>query len=445
MTLKSFFQLWPRLIVLGLFLASLGVVVHQSAIYFRYYGPKQAFGIQENLYPSEIPSVDFTEKDLTYIFGADNREFTDQDRTQAMVAAFPNDPEIYAHFIAEHYPKLPEGFRETVTRLAPDNGWFDEIEASVLAKSFIREERIPLSDVKPPHPETGPKKRRRIARKTREVIDYEILGQIIDLLHQAATKSENTDYTHQLAEQRIALLNDEGDYQSQNLKLIISIAYNGRTLARTPKVIKTWCAHLVEKGDTAEFEKLVRTIETLSRKHLQDTSNLLSFLIWRGALNHNLEIFAYTARDLQLPELEKKFRSQHESLSALIEKTKNDKSSDEFHKLTEHHAPFYLRFASSYGRSPAVLKIITKESLLPGTKSESSHIAWRWLLQFFVILTLLSLFTLAFSYYYRSHLRDQIPSRLYLRSILLGSIIPIGAFMVLRHGTPLGNLDRGPG
>jgi len=419
--------------------------VHQGVIYFRYYGLKQVFGIQDNLYPTDIPSQDLTRNDIVYLFGSENPEFTDQNRTQAMVEAFPDDPKIYAHFVAKHFPKLPDNYRETVNRIAPDNGWFDEVEASTLGRSFIREEKIPLSEVKKPGPETGSKKRRRRVARTRKVVDYEILGQMVELLHQAAEKPNNTDYSASLARERIALLSNKGDYQSRNLELITSIAYNGRTSTIIRKMMTSYCDHLIEKGDAAEFKRLVGTVQSLSRNHLRGAADILSFLIWRGDLNHKLEVFAKTAGELDLPKLKSKLQAQHKELSILIEKTKNQKTSDEFHNLVEQHAPFFLRFASSYGGSPAVQNIVTKESLLPGTKSESAHIAWRWLMQFFFVLTFLSLFTLAHACYFRSHFRRPIPILVYFRSIVLGSIIPMGAFLAFRHLSPLGNLDRGPG
>ena len=117
-------------------------------------------------------------------------------------------------------------------------------------------------------------------------------------------------------------------------------------------------------------------------------------------------------------------------------------TSMESQEIANHFTP--LKSAASLARSDGVDAPFSRKFFHPALRTETAHLSWQFLLSVFFY----SLLVTGGFYAYRFFAPDvqiEKTGRLKYFIFLGGSCIPVILFLSLRHLTPLGHLDRGPG
>lgn len=172
-----------------LMLAGLGCAIHQTSIYFRYFGWENAKEIGVNEHQG-WPEWDLPEKDRLYVEG-DRKGGSFENRWKPVVEAFPDDPSVYWKHAACHgIFSLPPDFRETVDRIAPENGFFDYLEAVSLA--------VRTFDLQSIRSAPGEANRRQWRMYSVEIVDQERATRVVELVRNSLGKAEFHDYVMEL-------------------------------------------------------------------------------------------------------------------------------------------------------------------------------------------------------------------------------------------------------
>jgi len=220
-----------------LFLVSVVLALHQTVIYFRYFYWEHAQKIEVNAY-SGWPSWELSEKDSLYIYG--QRELEDfYGDWEVAIEAYPDDPVIYWRYSASGR-LLPPGFRETVDRIAPENGFFDYLEANALARELLYN------------------------------IDSARAMQFIELLEMTIQKPEFHDYSAEYRRGIFTRVPEHEDWVTQSATGISILYYrgNGTSNRSVHLALHRLARQAAEEGNREEFLKIFQLGESLTKRFM---------------------------------------------------------------------------------------------------------------------------------------------------------------------------------
>ena len=392
-----------------LFLVSVGLAVHQTSIYFRYFGWEDAVQPQSKLWANQkVFQGTLSEEDDVFLFSKWDAEWQSEDH-EAILRAFPDDPAIYSRYCSEGW--LPSDYRETVARIDPDNGWFDELEANFIVKKAMK------------------------AGKD-ETPEKDQLEEAMNLLYQAVSKRRSESYSRELIERGAKLIPDGDDVQSRRWHLYIGFyeAPGGSSTHFIWRAIREVAQSLVERQED-EFRRLVKMSNTLIERRMRSVVNTVDVLVVASSMESLRGEFTKTAQRLGM---ENEAKIYEEGAASLGELRESWKEVDSVRKdYLNERSPGHLIMLSSgdrFLRNPFAL-----EKLEAGVNAEHAHIAWRNSLQGFYIFGVISL-GLGLSIYRG---REEYVGAGW-KLIVFGCLVPFVAFFALREWTTLGQLQSGP-
>ena len=189
MSLHRILHRWKKNALSLLFLVSVVLALHQTVIYFWYFDWENAKKLGMHEYGAEF-YWELSERDMLYLYGDPKKE-SNEERWRAAVEAYPDDPAVYWRY-SVNAEQLPEDFRETVDRIAPENGFFDYLEALECASKVFESKRVKNVTLEPRSDQS--RKRRRVSWETVNVIHEDQIDRIIELLEEVVRKPELSDY-----------------------------------------------------------------------------------------------------------------------------------------------------------------------------------------------------------------------------------------------------------
>lgn len=266
-----------------------GMAVHQTSIYFRYFGWESAEGLKVNEY-SGWPRWDFSAEDRLFVLGDVEKE-TRADRWRATVAAFPDDPAVYWRYA--EIGNLPEDYRETVDRIAPHNGYFDLIEAADMALSSYD--------------------RRKIRRVTREdqgnsrrswsvidQVDEDSARKVVSLVESAIEKPEFFDYLWATRRELLKRTPKHYDWVTQRTRSIET--WGGiENFQPVFLILHHEASKAVEKGDRRRFVYFFELGQALAGKIFESSESFEATLMGARLIFNEAIFYQEGALTLGMP------------------------------------------------------------------------------------------------------------------------------------------------
>ncbi|YCM43495.1 hypothetical protein V2O64_19485 [Verrucomicrobiaceae bacterium 227] len=408
--MNGIFQNWKGLVVGFLLLVSVGLAVHQTTIYFRYFEWSEALKPQTKLWANQKPLLGaLSEEADVFLFSQWDTERQSEDH-EAILRVFPDDPAIYSRYCSEGW--LPKDFRETVARIDPDNGWFDELEAN----RIIEKARKAGKD---------------------EPLEEDQLEKAMNLLYQAVSKGRSESYSRELIERGAELIPDGDDVQSRRWHLYGGFygAPGGSATHFIWRAIGEEAQSLVE-GQEDEFRRLIAMSNTLIERRMRSVVDTVDVLVVASSMESLRGEFAKTAQRLGMEDEATIYEEGAASMRELRESWKNVDSGRK--DYLDERSPGHLMMLSS-GGDRFLSHPFALEELEAGVNAEHAHIAWRNSLQGFYIFGVISLGLVVSIYRGR---KEHVGAGWKL--IVFGCLVPFAAFFALREWTTLGQLQSGP-
>ena len=403
--------------ILLLLIISAGLAVHQTAIFFRYFSLSQIIVPPPNLWAGgKGLRSGLSEEEVIFVFGKWDSEWQHEDH-EAILKAYPDDIAIYSRYLGDGY--LPKNFRDTVERLDPDNGWFDELEAAKIA-----------DDAREPTER----------RDDRLQYDEKKLSEVMELLHRSAAKPRSESYYRKLIERGTQIIPTGDDVQSRrrhyaNGALELS---EGSSTYSSWRAISAYAATLQSPDDLENFRKLVHTSNILMERRMASARNTIDLLVLASAMDVTRAEFSKAAERLGLPDEAKIYEEGAAMFRELRDNWKKREKVRDRKNILQKRMPGHLdgggNFVDQFLKKPLDL-----HDLQPGVNAEHAHMASRFSLQGFYLFGVISLGVAVLIF------RGRHSVQVIWKPVIFGSLLPFAIFFALRQWTSLGELEEGPG
>lgn len=423
---------WKRLAVGLLIVTSLALALHQSLRFFRYFNWEKALRISVSRYEG-WPKWDLSRSDKLYIDGGANQgdENAVSDWSEA-VQEFPDDPAIYWLHVTSG--QWPEDYRETVDRVAPRNGFFDFLEAQQLSRKAFSRKSVRVE--KPESDSAGSNGRRRWSYQMVDVVDEEVISRVIRLLNEGVRKPRFHQYTWEYRKEVLKRMPSHHDWVTQRAEGV-GTWFRGSAWIfgeEIERVIRHRATQAVEAEDRRSFQDAVILSQRTAERIVGSSPHY--FLKLRGLriLLESAIFYQKGARTLGLSRLAGILRQRVEildrfprkSLYGAVEKSSGNPLDDLAYKaLSIPYVGEHLE--GEFGLYDFV----------PMNRTLAAHVAWQKVLQiFWPGLGLVLILTI---YCYLNSSRAETVSGILMRSvscpktILIGAILPLTVFMIIRY------------
>ncbi|MFT6241981.1 MAG: hypothetical protein ACJAQT_004082 [Akkermansiaceae bacterium] len=346
----------------------------------------------------------------------------------------------YARFLSQT-DSLPDGFRDTINRIAPSNAWFDIWEIHHLADGAFRED---------------PKKRKK-NEKGKTVTHYEIfdelkLEHLLSLFHQAAQKSDFSDYFLQQEERVLAELPKPGLWLEEMPYRFhtLSISQPAQPTITLGKFVSASIQHSIEIDDYKELLKLEKSSTKMAHQIHGNAEELIGALVCQAYLLNLYEQLQKGFTHFKNEELAAKYKSLHRRLAARKDRIKKAWEENSSGELIRLHGSTIVNLVSLGSRFSEESAKLTQEGLLPSCRAENAMIARLFTIGWAGLFTIFGL-SLWFAAFRKRAVKDSsVRTRLAevtasdrWRILLFGSLTPFLLFLTIRYLTPLGQLNYG--
>jgi hypothetical protein len=211
------------------------------------------------------------------------------ERKEALWRSEPDNPAYFADyagaFVGDH-EKLPPDFLKTARRIDPDNAWFTYLAATVEAMDSVKS-----------------KSRSGKNPKSWEILDQARLDRAMELLREARSQAEYTDYSMELLRKRLPLLPQENfiDHLESVACLSETTVFPGIRLRHLGEAIAARAWSLGASGDVAGYQEIHSDADRFLRQmnHEKHTT-LLDGLVGRVVASILAESLGSAAEKLGL-------------------------------------------------------------------------------------------------------------------------------------------------
>lgn len=290
----------------------------------------------------------------------DSTKSSRSDRFKALWDSDPENPAYFSDYATVHSSDrgaLPKNFLATSRELDPGNAWFISIAAAVTAKES-------LNEMAPATLTPG-------GAKLRPVKDQAKLDEAISLFHEAAQAKRFESYQADLLAKRIQVLPPRTDVLEQMLPLyyVAGTSTLSLRLRALGDAVAIKANQLAKAGDTGGFLRLSSDWDHFSKTLASARyASLVDMLVTQVVLRAPLKSMAEAARDLGLPEEEKKLQALEdrfaERKAAMTAKVHHDSPA-------EQHGSLLAKLSlSAVGKQSRETVPITDEELKPGRMAD---------------------------------------------------------------------------
>ncbi|MGJ8698320.1 MAG: hypothetical protein ACSHYF_18540 [Verrucomicrobiaceae bacterium] len=348
---------------------------------------------------------------------------TNGDQWKPLHLSDPSKPEFYAEYVGRANT-TPDDFHSTVAALAPDNGWFNTLEASWLSRKAFRK-----TGEKPAHPDDP---------APYEILDHELLRQSIDLLDKGLSQPIYDNYLSTIAPQRQALHSPPVDILSNitNLTLAANIRSDALQLKYCADAI---AAALQEATNASEFERLEKIARSLEKKTFTQAHTLIDGLLLQAVAASNARALRHAAQRLQLAEKETLYHKRYQAFDTRKKTIKERRSLQDERTLNFHASTIMSLATPAMNRAVLQPPPLTREMLKPGLRAELALVARIITGYAFFLFSILALVSFLIA-----HRKDNRASFIIKgRHLLLGALIPFLLCIAHRYLFPPGILEYG--
>lgn len=393
------------------------------------------------LAPSQAPRTG--DGELKLLLQGDLTKGSEIARWKSVHDASPDSALHFSRYI-QQAQIIPEGYAETIEKLAPSNGWFDVWEIAQVTSGSLRKADHPSDDDDDDEsPDQAP---------LYEIQEPEALRQAIGLYHEAAGKEEFTSYFIEMQNLMQAGIGrpqtwlDEVDYRFKTLQITapasVASALNDFTCAAFQ--------FLIEKNDREGFLKFGHSSERLAPKLHADSHDGVGSLLTLVWLRNFYQQMIAGGKHFQVPEITRKYQDLWDRLQERDRKMSDQRdgpvSRNNRHVLRRHGA-IMVQLGTGFNFTSRPIPF-TRDDLRPSCRAENAMISRIFTTACFLLLLAIAIDLWIVSLRAPLSCQNEIADRLAQpgtsarwRTLTIGVILPFGILLAIRYLTPLGQLD----
>lgn len=397
-------------------LVGLGLAVHQTVIYFRYFDWEHFESMRINEFDGDA-NFDLSAEDRLYWLGNEEEDGM-EDRFKAMAEAFPNDPAVYWRYAG--VGEIPEDFRETVERIAPENGYFAYMEAVQLARKAYDCRRNVEYRKREPIVQSSRNWSHRFAVPG-EVDEY-LVGEVLMLVKSAVEKPRFEDYFGESRKEILKRIPAHVDWVTQRR----------RSLGRWSQVenlnpifvlLRYEASEAVERGDKQRFLELFEVGQLLARRIFESSDHLYSASLGAELIYRDAVFYQEGAQAFGLSKMLETLRERERTLDRFFGFSRYDQPD---HPLDDLASRAFLG-RSNQGRYLEGVYAVKDHK--PMARTLDSFVAWQMSLKIFWIGLAIVAVLLVYGRFQSKELRVQsrglVRSRMTVRVMFCASILPV--------------------
>lgn len=400
-------------------LTSLGCAIHQTAIYFRYFewGNAKEIGVNEH---QGWPEWDLPEKDSLYVDG-DRTGGSFEKRWRPVVETFPDDPAIYWKYVTFREERvLPRDFRETVDRIAPENGFFDYLEAVELAAGTVKRQSIRRAPTE--------KNRRQWRMYSVEIVAEDRATRVVELVRNSLGKAEFHDYVMESRKGVFERLPEPVDWVTQRNRGIDFLFFRG---ALSPNrnllnVFRGFAARAVANGDRKGFIEMFKLGDALLLKFVNSPVLVHSKDSALESMWDEAKFYQAGATSLGLTKMLRQLKEREQVLEPRFGFSNR-------HRLDEPMAHLASRHFLSIFAGDLLEGKVRLDEHRPMARTLDAFVAWQKSLQIFWVglglVSLLGIYCLFQSSDLKYRSRQRAGEISTFRVVVGSSILPLGIFL----------------
>lgn len=226
--------------------------------------------------PSVIPVADHLADKLgpekTLLLFGDPETGGLTDRWKRLWNSQPGNPAYLSKHAMEHlrYKKgLPAEIQQAVDRIDPDNGWYEAIQAGLVADGAVKRKSQSTLE------------RKNLVTPKWEIQDPEKLNRSLQLLSQAMEKPAFTNYDAEMLKLQIPLLPVPDDYLSQMVPVtyLASQTESSIHLGRIASAMAAAGQECLKQPDADKLRHLFYDWEKLAERQLHDGTSMVDLLV----------------------------------------------------------------------------------------------------------------------------------------------------------------------
>lgn len=194
------------------------------------------------------------------------------DRWKRLWNSQPDNPAYLSKHAMEylrHRKDLPPEVRQAVDRIDPDNGWYEAIQAGLVADGAVKRKSQSTLE------------RKNLVTPKWEIQDPEKLNRSLLLLSQAMEKPAFTNHDAEMLKLQIPLLPVPDDYLSQMVPVtyLASRTESSIHLGRIASAMAAAAQECVKQPDADKLRRLFQDWEKLAERQTRDGTSMVDLLV----------------------------------------------------------------------------------------------------------------------------------------------------------------------
>lgn len=413
-------------------------------------GVIDSFGSQSFFYLPDPPPLPNLSPQQALLLG--NRDLPELDHEKALLATDPENSAYFAEYAQTYVSKwrtLPEGYLETVSRIAPDNSFFLYLAAASINDRVIEKEPTP-GPSPPPRIVDGVKLSAAPVERNFRIVDQAAFDGSLRLLEAADKLPDFETHWKAMLQARSRLVPHTGTL-SERLYGILAHFHSGGILflRRNADILSARAQQLSREGDVDGFLKLVEIRNNFIRKLAASSeTTAASELALAATAGGTAEYFHYAAGRLGLDGLSSDFlkesialREAHDRYKIRNHRTNTDWIDDRASSLVAFSIPMTISLADS-------IPPLTNRDLAPSRYADHARVMRIGLAAVALAILAVSLPVYFFRRMFPLAVR-KIAARLvqllrpgdWLFAISLGVVLPVAALLLFNRFSGLGGRE----
>lgn len=440
------------------------LALHQFGIFKKHYPWSSVF--DHPLAFDGSPGIDnhLDQEEALWFLGnwRDEGEIGPEGRWKATLEAFPNDPAVLSRIYGRM--RTPDDYLEKASKLAPENGWFDFLQADkyetdVFNQKYLRRTDDEMRELEK-QKEDEANRRRKERRRSRPrpgrrpqfgpqssdglyyralVVDEEKIDLTIAALTRASEKLVIDPYDKDYLARLFAVTKPGEDVLTRQLNLILGLNrpdYVGHYQS-TWRVVEHRLKALGEAGNKEEFVRIKSVIEKILWHRFDHTHADIELLLIRNQLRDLSKLVSEYHGKLELDE---PLQPHEERIARFTEYSEARKHNNYDKPFNDEEISYHHYGALIFARNDDLRDKIDQQELRFGVLAEQAFLSW----QFYLKGGLALLAAVAILRFISRWIKNsgEKPSRILIAFTVL---IPLFGFLVFHYATPWGGFYEGPG